>query len=446
LGVLGSHYLSLSPLWSYPHLSVVLLSLSLFFFLSLSRTLSVEFCCARGSVVCCKSVRGRFRGSGPFAPGHEQMIRSRYVEEEQPDLAEARRPARRRRVRAAAEVATPVVEAAPAEAPAPARAPAPAEAAAPADAGPRAAPAQHRPDWHPYRGRLLKLYAEGRLNAVDVCGLAYDFGPFAAAAGVADLARPPHTRGGHRQGGHCARQIAAATGMQQFTQDRLHLEAIPTRVKSTGERAFVPHPFALPHVTVESLLLASPAACDTYDPEVFELPCVAQDPVVQVAGPDGVVLLRVYVDGVPYQGKARTAPDSAICFYMSFVRGVEPNEPRHTITAIRKQDLCPCGCAGRCTLDAIMRTISWSFLALRAGTHPTVRADGRPLAGRMAVLAGTPLRRRGVVIHCAADWAEIVHTLGFRSSSSTEGCCFKCARNAQCLFRTCRSDSGVIPG
>ena len=107
MGVLGSHYLSrvLSPLWSYPHLSVSLLSLfsfSSYRFLGLSL---LSFA-VHGALVCCKSVRGRFRGSGPFAPGHEQMIRSRFVEDEQPDLAEARRPARRRRVRAAAEVAT----------------------------------------------------------------------------------------------------------------------------------------------------------------------------------------------------------------------------------------------------------------------------------------------------------------------------------------------------
>ena len=73
------------------------------------------------------------------------------------------------------------------------------------------------------------------------------------------------------------------------------------------------------------------------------------------------VLVGLYVDAAPY-----TKYDS---FYVISWNPIH-SRTRHVITVVRKQQLCRCGCKGKCTINAVMRVIAWSMLALRAGKHP----------------------------------------------------------------------------
>jgi hypothetical protein len=228
---------------------------------------------------------------------------------------------------------------------------------------------------HPYRRAVLSMYAQGRHSATDVCTLAFNLGDAAALVDVADLALDPVTSAGHRQGGRCARLVAQQSGMEAFQQTCLYWESIPVRNKRTGERVFRRHPFDLPHDAAHRLATSDPGALRTTDPGVLSLPKALQSEVFQAVGADGMVLCRLYIDGVPYQGRSRAAPDAVLVFFWSTIKGDPRLEPRRTITVIRRQDLCPCGCEGRCTVNAILTTIGWSFLALRAGVHPGARAN-----------------------------------------------------------------------
>ena len=99
------------------------------------------------------------------------------------------------------------------------------------------------------------------------------------------------------------------------------------------------------------------------------------------------------------------------------------------ICSLRKSDLCQCGCRGLCTLQAVMRLISWSMNCLASGTWPEVRHDGSPFEGWRADIGGTFLAegRCGAVVEMRADLLEIIGALGFTQSwSDTSHPCFLC--------------------
>ena len=75
------------------------------------------------------------------------------------------------------------------------------------------------------------------------------------------------------------------------------------------------------------------------------VPGLAQNPVCRAAGGcKHVVPLRMFVDGVGYQGRNS---------FTLWTLGSILNEQATVIAALRSQDLCDCGCRGRHTKDAL---------------------------------------------------------------------------------------------
>ena len=110
-----------------------------------------------------------------------------------------------------------------------------------------------------------------------------------------------------------------------------------------------------------------------------------------------MALLGLYNDAAPW---SRT--DSFIGLYWNNVF----DRHRQLITLIRKKDLNGCGCRGRCSMQARLSAIVWSFNQLRAGHYPLRRHDGSPLDARRARLH-LPLPFRGALIEFLADLAEL---------------------------------------
>ena len=273
------------------------------------------------------------------------------------------------------------------------------------------------------------MYAVGKLSAVDVCQSAQSLQPHASLHGVADLivAAP------RAHGGNCARQVDRAAGLENFTQEKVYWDTLPCHCKKTGRSVWRQQPFVLPHELAHHLALTAPETLVIRNQEVWDLPRVAQNRTVLAHGRN-VCLCRVYVDGVPYQGRARTAPDSVLVFCWSPVLGETSRETRYPITVLRKADACRCGCGGRCSMSRIMEIIDWSFRHLRLQQHPTARADGQALPRDRARLAGSALSVRGALVEAGCDMAELNHTFGYRGASSNAGCCAKCERSLANLY------------
>ena len=74
----------------------------------------------------------------------------------------------------------------------------------------------------------------------------------------------------------------------------------------------------------------------------------------------------LFIDAVPFARR-----DSLIGFWFyNVISGV-----RHLLVAVRKSELCSCGCRGYDTLFPIMLWLHWVFAALAKGEVPPNRHD-----------------------------------------------------------------------
>ena len=85
-----------------------------------------------------------------------------------------------------------------------------------------------------------------------------------------------------------------------------------------------------------------------------------------------VSLAHLYADGAQYTLRAASHPDTPWVFTWTRVDQIKDLQARHLITVMSKLLLCKCGCGGRCTIEAILRVIAWSFSCWRRGVWPEV--------------------------------------------------------------------------
>ena len=79
---------------------------------------------------------------------------------------------------------------------------------------------------------------------------------------------------------------------------------------------------------------------------------------------------------------------------------------RHIFTCVEKQDVCDCGCGGRCTLDAILEVFVWSMTVLLIGVWPSNRHNQEPWLPRDKSRANKTgeLHVRACLLQCRGDW------------------------------------------
>ena len=108
------------------------------------------------------------------------------------------------------------------------------------------------------------------------------------------------------------------------------------------------------------------------------------------------------------------------------------------ITVVRKNWLCKCGCAGKCTLGAVMQILTWSFLTLLAGEYPKMRHDGTTFdPHREKIHASNPFPCVGVLCQFRADWEELSVGMGFKTWASPTAPCLECNANATNMHTYC---------
>ena len=116
---------------------------------------------------------------------------------------------------------------------------------------------------------------------------------------------------------------------------------------------------------------------------------------------DVIVLpLCLYVDGIQY-----TDRDNLISFYVHNVA----TDCRHLVVAIRKNDVCKCGCKGWCSIWGTHTFLRWTFRALAAGVWPDRKHDGHEWTDDYqfrASFANAPLGLTAVAVMVKSDWHE----------------------------------------
>ena len=212
------------------------------------------------------------------------------------------------------------------------------------------------------RAHLLSEYKKGALSAKAVCTIAWH-ATSAGAANVSDLAYDPASPGQHQ-----AEHLRAAIGARAAST--FYMGSVPMWDHVAEQRIYIDFPINAPHEQFASAYEASPKdfrVGDMADRSV--LPALyGQHMVVQAQG-DLACPIGYFSDAVPH-----TKKDSFYAFYWSnLLTGT-----RYLICALRKSDLCKCGCRGLCTFGAVLRMIVWSFTALASGKYPACRHDGCP--------------------------------------------------------------------
>ena len=201
-------------------------------------------------------------------------------------------------------------------------------------------------------------------------------------------------------------------------QDHFFWSDIPQHNHKTGRRELLPHPFLMPHQQVDMFW----SHCELTDADIMGLPTNAE-----LRTEEGkLALLRVYIDGVDVAGRSRKGSKKVWVFMWTPLGHCRELHARRVITVLLDLRSCRCGCAGRCTRNAIWERCAWSFAALRRGVHPDRGPSGEPLTGSWAARAGKAMQGRGKVAHLGADLEGLVEATGARRWNHSQAPCLWC--------------------
>ncbi len=255
---------------------------------------------------------------------------------------------------------------------------------------------------------VVDLKLQGSLSAKHACILCW----WASKAGIGGITSrlAVHPQ---RSSGQYSKHFDLVVGSGADAEDDFYVMSTPsfrrtdaTRV-SQDVRMWPPLEAADEEIMGEPNMQSQLAECiakGDLPPAYFEHRGVTEAPADTPVYP-----YSLYVDGVKFQ---RT--DHVIGFYLtSLVTG-----QRMLVCALRKSELCACGCRGADTIYTVMLTLHWSFAAMIAGLRPESRHDGSAWTRWDSVrdaLAGRKLGWRGVIIWLKCDMAEFTTTFGFPS-------------------------------
>jgi hypothetical protein len=103
------------------------------------------------------------------------------------------------------------------------------------------------------------------------------------------------------------------------------------------------------------------------------------------------------------------------------------SETRHLLFALRRSQLCNCGCLGWCSLHQVWAVLMWSCARLARGQWPSRKHDFNAFGAsdeERQQKSGRPLMR-GALAHVKGDWSEFVHTVGMMSWQTILHPCYR---------------------
>ena len=270
-----------------------------------------------------------------------------------------------------------------------------------------------------FKQNLATLYLRNKLSAKDTTGLirsAYKDG----VSGVDDMA----TVGVNEK--NASRDLLRKF-QKSIKSPEPYFAEIPVRDRTSGKRTMVMYPFLLVHELLCHIVLAFGFGFK----DLCEFPIGSGSAKIKdqfkknhnIPNDDLLVPIALFGDGVPFQKKM-----SMEVFHWSVCS--VPHSARNLFTCIEKQDLCDCGCKGRCTLDAILEIFKWSMLVLFMGIHPETRHDKTPWlpSDKSRKSRKGKMTARAYLAQAKGDWAWYKQLFGF-SGWSSNNTCWRCRAN-----------------
>jgi len=205
---------------------------------------------------------------------------------------------------------------------------------------------------------------------------AASFSSAAGAAGVDTLAKIGNRGKASR---NCARDLKRVV-QRGTTAPVPYMVSIPITEPKHNRVVEVEHPVLLPHemiayiistgrATVKELADVVPRSDQTLAAHKHKF-CVDHQVPESTCIP-----LGFHGDGVPFQ-KSTHKQSSTEVYSWNFL--CDRDGKRHLFANIHKEFLCMCGCAGRCTMEALFAVFVWSVQILMGSLHPHKRHDGGP--------------------------------------------------------------------
>ena len=245
---------------------------------------------------------------------------------------------------------------------------------------------------------------------------------------VEDIALDPSSSTGNFQ-----KELDRQLMLDQVLKNHVFWSRIPQYNRKTRRTAMLEHPFLMPHMQAQDL----PMERMTQMRELMALPIYKNLTVVRTMPADEhhkIILARFYVDGLDMAGRARKNARKVWIFLWSPI-GSNKVEDRYLATVMLQTRCCQsCGCNGRCTVNAIVHRLVWSFRALRTGVHPMVGPLKEELSGNWAKLAGKRMKIRGQIGHVGFDWEGACDVTGNRRWNHISCPCFCCTATRSDLY------------
>jgi hypothetical protein len=140
-----------------------------------------------------------------------------------------------------------------------------------------------------------------------------------------------------------------------------------------------------------------------------------------------VAILGFHSDGVGYTTTLRAGGTKGVMAASLNVvsAGTEQlRNLRRPLFTIAKTRLCPCGCKGFCTYQAVMEVLSWSFGFLTKGYAPSCRHNGEPWSDhdRQTRLPDGARLEQAALLQVRGDWENLEEMFRVRSVNSQRFC------------------------
>ena len=180
---------------------------------------------------------------------------------------------------------------------------------------------------------------------------------------------------------------------------------VPFHRKRTGVREMVEHPFLLPHETIARMAQDHRAQLLCTDPDVLALPKVTSSGVVQEDGAGQTVLMRLYVDGVPF---LKNIPGLGALFRYD----TRKREKTNLMVFLRPHIVRNAQDTRRVSLDRYdhMRRAQDNSQPESRWTMPDMPTSSLPTLPRLPVLPGDPLPPQDGAIGNGMDSAGPAHS------------------------------------
>jgi len=218
------------------------------------------------------------------------------------------------------------------------------------------------------------------------------------------------------------------TVLQDCRVPELYMAEIPVRGPK-GECTRRLWPFLLPHEFLPQMVeTVGLDAATTWPEELGAL----RERVGAAARSLELDVSHLLAVGIHGDGVASTPRQ--LCNIISYNLANRPGDDRFLFSAIDKRHMCPCGCKGRCSIDAMLSVFVWSMRCLLAGVYPSEGprqwTDGQHtfegLPERRAAKGGTPLGVCALLCQSRGDWAWNKYVFDFPSWSSSGRMCWMC--------------------